>query len=79
MLWWIWWVRCDGIQHKLLQFDKLDLSFNSIGDEGARALASSPSLSSLTLLKLHSNDVSEEGTSALRKSPYLSNTEIHMS
>jgi hypothetical protein len=43
----------------------LELRRNEIGDEGARALASSANLPALTSLNLLENNVSEESRSAL--------------
>jgi Ran GTPase-activating protein (RanGAP) involved in mRNA processing and transport len=46
---------------------ELDLSFNLIGDEGARMLVDSPSLSSLRVLDLRDNDeMSEEARTVVR-------------
>ena len=51
---------------------------NKIGDEGARALAQSPHLASLTLLNLEDNDIGEEGKRALSESVHLSGVEIEL-
>jgi uncharacterized protein (TIGR02996 family) len=45
---------------KMARLKKLDLSFNDIGDRGARALAESPYLNELTELDLSENPISEE-------------------
>ena len=56
----------------------LDLSFNDIGEEGARALAQSEHLASLTQLYLYDNEIGEEGKRALRESVHLSGVKIKL-
>ena len=49
----------------------LNLSDNSIGVEGAIALATSPTLTNLTSLNLKWNNIGDEGARAIATSPYL--------
>ena len=49
----------------------LDLSSNSLGDEGAAALAASPYLAQHTSLGLSENSIGDEGAAALAASPHL--------
>jgi len=56
----------------------LDLSDNRIGDEGARALAQSEHLASLTLLDLVGNRIGEGGRRALSESVHLSEVKIEL-
>ena len=49
----------------------LYLGSNEIGDEGARALAQSEHLASLTHLHLWGNEIGDEGAIALAQSPHL--------
>ena len=51
---------------------------NRIGEEGARALAQSPHLASLTQLYLRLNQIGEEGRRALSESVHLSGVEIEL-
>jgi hypothetical protein len=55
-----------------LKLTSLGLGDNSIGVEGARALASSPHLSGLTSLNLRWSNLGDEGVKALAESPHLS-------
>ena len=58
----------------------LDLTHNDIGDEGAKALAESETLSRLTTLNLGDNDIGEEGVKALAEPKTLSRlTTLHLS
>jgi hypothetical protein len=50
---------------------ELDLSFNQLGDDGARVLAKCPHLSKLMVLKLASCGIGDEGARALANSPHL--------
>ena len=50
---------------------KLDLSYNRIGDAGARALAESPLLAGLTKVDLSCNQIGPEGAMRLATSPHL--------
>ncbi|HIE42916.1 MAG TPA: hypothetical protein EYP95_06825, partial [Nitrospinaceae bacterium] len=52
---------------------KLDLNFNQIGDEGAKAIAQSPLLANLVSLKLGQNRIGSKGARALNKSVNLKN------
>lgn len=49
----------------------LHLAFNGIGEEGARALAQSPHLASLTEFYLYINEIGDEGARALAQSEHL--------
>ena len=49
----------------------LDVSNNSLGAAGARALARSPHLAQLTFLGVFDNEIGEEGLRALATSTYL--------
>ena len=51
----------------------LNLNFNRIGDEGARAIAESPRLANLESLKLGQNKIGTEGARALNESENLKN------
>lgn len=51
---------------------ELDLRYNHIGADGARALAEAPFAASLTRLLLHREDVSDEGVRTLAHAPQLS-------
>lgn len=52
---------------------RLKLSYNAIGDEGAKALARSASLGALRFLDLGNCDLSDEGGKAFAESPHLEN------
>jgi hypothetical protein len=56
----------------------LDLSHNSIGDEGARALADADAdaFGSLTRLQLYFNGIGNEGASALAASATLRRCQV---
>lgn len=54
-----------------MQLETLDLSFNPLGDEGLKALANTPHLSSLRCLRLQGVDAKDEGIIALAQSPHL--------
>jgi len=57
----------------------LYLRGNRIGEEGARALAQSEHLASLTDLDLNSNEIGDEGARALAQSPHLASlTQLHL-
>jgi Ran GTPase-activating protein (RanGAP) involved in mRNA processing and transport len=60
--------------HKLAT--TLDLNWNEIGPEGTKALANSPSLQHLKVLKLYDNYIGDEGASALAKSTGFQSLEI---
>ncbi|SVB35602.1 uncharacterized protein METZ01_LOCUS188456 [marine metagenome] len=55
------------------QLNKLNLSYNFIGDIGADAIARSPYLSNLKSLKLGQNRVGKDGARALKESNTLVN------
>lgn len=50
---------------------ELDLSFNELGDAGARVLAACPHLSQLEVLRLGNCAIGDDGTRALANSPFL--------
>ena len=57
----------------------LYLGSNEIGDEGARALAQSEHLASLTLLDLGNNEIRDEGARALAQSEHLASlSQLHL-
>jgi uncharacterized protein (TIGR02996 family) len=56
---------------QLTRLSYLHLSFNYIGDKGARALASAAHLANLTTLDLKYNQVGAKGARALAESPHL--------
>ena len=58
---------------KLLNLTTLDISWNLMGDEEAKALAESPHLANLTTLDIVYNRVGDEGAVAIANSPYLTN------
>ena len=55
---------------------KLDLSENRIGAEGARALAASENLRGLKELDLSDNDIGDEGARALAASESLRSVSV---
>ena len=57
----------------LKKLKKLNLNFNRIGDEGAKAIARSPRLANLESLKLGQNKIGTEGARALNESENLRN------
>ena len=65
----------EGLEHAATLLPgclfSLYLGSNEIGDEGARALAQSEHLASLTQLYLGYNGIGEEGARALAQSPHL--------
>jgi uncharacterized protein (TIGR02996 family) len=68
-----------GIVHGLFRspclggLTELDLEGITIGQAGARALASSPRLARLTVLNLGHNGIGDAGAQALAESPHLAN------
>jgi uncharacterized protein (TIGR02996 family) len=64
-------VRALAESPYLANLASLDLSFNGVGDAGARALASSPYLHRLTHLILRGNEIGGPGLRALAQAPGL--------
>ncbi len=64
----------EGLEHTATLLPgclfSLILGSNEIGDEGARALAQSPHLTSLSQLHLNYNGIGDEGARALAQSPH---------
>lgn len=56
-----------------LRPDSLDLGYNAAGDDGAFALADSPALASLRVLRLQRIGLTDDGAEALLASPHLAN------
>jgi uncharacterized protein (TIGR02996 family) len=56
---------------QLTRLNYLHLSFNYIGDKGARALTRAPQLASLSSLDLKYNEIGAKGARALAESPHL--------
>lgn len=54
---------------------ELDLSFNELGDDGARLVAKCPHLASLTLLRLANCGIGDDGARALANAPHLNEVE----
>jgi uncharacterized protein (TIGR02996 family) len=54
---------------------ELDLSFNQLGDDGARLLAKCPHLAPLRVLRLANCGIGDEGARALAGSPHLNEVE----
>jgi uncharacterized protein (TIGR02996 family) len=54
---------------------ELDLSFNPVGDDGARLVAKCPHLAKLTVLRLAGCGIGDEGTHALANAPHLNAVE----
>lgn len=67
-------VTADGVRLLWLfdQLTDLDLRYNAIGEEGAKALAEAPFAGSLQRLFLDPDDIGEEGVAALASSRRLS-------
>ena len=65
----------EGLEHAATLLPgclfSLYLGFNGIGEEGARELAQSPNLASLTHLDLGRNRIGDEGARALAQSEHL--------
>jgi uncharacterized protein (TIGR02996 family) len=57
--------------HRFENLTELDLRYNEIGAEGARALLAAPFIGSLTRLSLHRDDVGDDGAAALARAPQL--------
>ena len=57
----------EGVRY----MDHESLARNHVGDEGVKALATSPMMKTLESLLLDGNPIEEEGVEALRSSPYL--------
>lgn len=55
---------------------ELDLSFNELGDAGARVLAACPHLSQLEVLRLGHCAIGDEGARALANSPHLNHVAV---
>ncbi|HET9383246.1 MAG TPA: hypothetical protein VFP69_20780 [Streptomyces sp.] len=56
---------------RLTGIEELDLRYNAIGEDGARALAEAPFAGSLTRLRLHRQDVTDAGVRILASAPRL--------
>ena len=54
---------------------ELDLSYNELGDDGARVVANCPHLAGLTVLRLSNCGIGDEGGRALANSPHLNRVE----
>jgi hypothetical protein len=54
---------------------ELDLSFNPVGDDGARLLAKCPHLAKVTVLRLAGCGIGDEGARALADAPHLNEVE----
>jgi len=63
--------RSDLLRRMLARQPVLDLSRNSIGPMGARALADSPEVESLEELRLDINAIGDAGLASLAQSPHL--------
>jgi uncharacterized protein (TIGR02996 family) len=57
--------------HRFAHLTELDLRYNAIGAEGARALLAAPFAGSLTRLSLHRDDIGDDGAAALARAPQL--------
>jgi len=57
--------------HRFERLTELDLRYNGIGEEGARALLSAPFIGSLTRLFLYRADVEDAGATMLANAPQL--------
>lgn len=76
-------VRCLRLQHNKLtaksmsalhsftKLTELDLRYNTIGEDGARALLAAPFIGSLQRLLLHRSDATDAGAKLLAQSPQL--------
>ena len=64
---------CCILRYFLRKLKKLNLNFNRIGDEGARAIAGSSNFINLESLKLGQNKIGTEGAEALNESKTLQN------
>ncbi|GAA2443799.1 hypothetical protein GCM10010191_70540 [Actinomadura vinacea] len=63
--------KCVSSLHRFEKLAELDLRYNSIGEEGVRALLAAPFIGSLKRLLLYRADVGEDGAKMLAQAPQL--------